>query len=297
LLAPNAKLELAADVAFTEGPAADTEGNVYFTEIRGNRILRFTPGQAWTVFRHPSGRANGLVFDAQGRLLACEGADEGGGRRVSRMDLKTGAVETLADRYQGKRFNSPNDLTIDAKGRVYFTDPVARNQTGREIEAENVYLIDADGSVKLAATKPDVHKPNGIGISPDGKTLYVADLPPGTPERRRVVRFDIAADGSLSNARAHYQFPEGARGIDGMELDVEGNIYGAAGRNTDPPGKQAGIYIITPVGKLAGVLPIPEDTVTNCTFGGDDLRTLYVTAGHNLYQIRVKNKGFPRNFR
>ena len=290
LLEPDASLSTATSIAFTEGPAADAEGNVYFSEIRGNRILKYSPDGAWSEFRNPSRRANGLAFDAQGRLIACEGADVGGARQVTRTDLSTGKVEVLADRYEGKRLNSPNDLTVDRSGRIYFTDPRYGSQEGRELETEDVYLIDTDGSLRRVATQPDITKPNGIGLSPDGKTLYVADTQPGPPRRARVVKFDVEEDGTLANGREHYSFGEG-RGIDGMAIDVEGNIYGAAGNNANPPENQAGVYVISPGGALLGRIAIPEDAVTNCTFGGDGRSTLYVTAGKTLFQIRTRKPG------
>ena len=290
LLEPDASLSTATSIAFTEGPAADAEGNVYFSEIRGNRILKYSPDGPWSEFRNPSRRANGLAFDAQGRLIACEGADVGGGRQVTRTDLSTGKVEVLADRYEGKRLNSPNDLTVDRSGRIYFTDPRYGSQEGRELETEDVYLIDTDGSLRRVGTQPDIAKPNGIALSPDGKTLYVADTQPGPPRRARVVKFDVEEDGTLANGREHYSFGEG-RGIDGMAIDVEGNIYGAAGNNANPPQNQAGVYVISPGGALLGRIAIPEDAVTNCTFGGDGRSTLYVTAGKTLFQIRTRNPG------
>ena len=289
VLDTDAKLGTALAIVFTEGPAADAEGNVYYTEITGNRIIKYTPEGAWTEFRRPSRRANGLAFDAQGRLLACEGGAEGGGRQVTRTDMSSGEVEVLADNYEGKKFNSPNDLVVDRQGRIYFTDPRYGSQEGKELETEDVYMIGADGGLTRVLTKPDINKPNGIGISPDGKTLYVADTV-AEPREARVMAFDIAEDGTLSGGRKHYSFGSG-RGIDGMTIDTEGNIYGAAGNNNNPPENHAGIYVISPRGELIGRIPIPEDAVTNCTFGGKDLRTLYVTAGKNLYEIRTKNPG------
>ncbi len=292
LLPPDATPETAASLVFTEGPAADAEGNVYFTEITGERILEYSADDgSISEFRKPSGRANGLAFDAQGRLVACEGANTGGARRVTRTDMETGEVEVLATEYEGKRLNSPNDLVVAKNGRIYFTDPRYGGQQGRELETEDVYLIDTDGSLRRVATRPEIAKPNGIALSPDQKRLYVADTQPGPPSEARVMAFDVADDGSLSNGRSLYSFGSG-RGVDGMAIDVEGNLYGAAGNNANAPENPAGVYVITPDGKLAGVIAIPEDPITNCNFGGPELRTLYITSGKTLYQIRTANPGF-----
>ncbi len=291
LLEPSARLETAVSIVFTEGPAADADGNVFFTEIRGNRILKWGPNGQLSVFREPSYRANGLAFDAQGRLVACEGADVGGGRRVTRTDMKTGRIEVLAERYQGKRLNSPNDLDIDSRGRIYFSDPRYGDQSAREMETEDLYRIELDGRLTRVLTRPEIEKPNGLLVSPDGKTLFVADTAAGPPRQSTIKRFDIGPDGKVVNGRIHYSFG-GGRGADGMAIDVKGNIYAAAGVNTGPPENLAGIYLISPEGQLLGRVPIPEDSVTNCAFGGPDLRTLYITAGKNLYRIRTQNPGF-----
>ncbi|MDA1315033.1 MAG: SMP-30/gluconolactonase/LRE family protein [Acidobacteria bacterium] len=289
VLEAGAEVSVALNIVFTEGPAADAEGNVYYSEITSNRIIKYMPGGEWSEFRRPSRRANGLAFDPQGRLLACEGGAEGGGRQVTRTDMASGKVEVLADNYEGKKLNSPNDITLSREGRIYFTDPRYGAQDGRELDTEDVYMIDTNGTLSRVLTKPDITKPNGIGISPDGKTLYVADTT-DEPREARVMAFDLAADGTPSNGRKHYSFGTG-RGIDGMTIDTEGNIYGAAGNNNNPPENLAGVYVISPQGQLIGRIPIPEDSATNCTFGGKDLRTLYVTAGKTLYQIRTKNPG------
>ncbi|MBI1353585.1 MAG: SMP-30/gluconolactonase/LRE family protein [Acidobacteria bacterium] len=291
VLEPGAAVESAVSIAFNEGPAAHADGSVYFSEVDGNRILKALPDGSWSVFRDPSGRANGLSFDPQGRLVACEGANTGGNRRVTRTDLKTGKVEVLAETFEGKLLNSPNDLDIALNGNIYFSDPRYVGNEARELASEDVYLIRSNGDLVRAATQPDIAKPNGIAISPDQKTLYVADTQPGPPREARVVAFDIADDGSLSNPRTHYSFGAG-RGIDGMAVDVDGNLYGAAGSNTGPPENRAGVYVISPAGELLGRIPIPEDAVTNCAFGGPGLKTLYVTAGKQLFRIKTSVQGF-----
>lgn len=288
---PNdAKLEkLWNEGVFTEGPAHGPDGFIYFTDI-GNRIMRFDPGTSNTVeFRNPSGRANGLEFDHEGRLLACEGANTGGNRRVTRTE-KDGSITILADRWEGKRFNSPNDLTIDAKGRIYFTDPRYTGSEGREIDTESVYRLDPPmpdkpgvGSWKVTRLIASVTKPNGILVSPDGKTLYVAESHPKGD--RFLLAFPLKDDGSVSPKKVLHDFgPD--RGIDGMCCDVQGNIYGTAGQ-----GKTAGVVVFTPEGKRVALIPTPE-TPTNCVFGGSDRKTLYITAGRSLYRIRLSIEGF-----
>jgi gluconolactonase len=291
MLASGAQAETAASLVFTEGPASDADGNVYFTEITNNRILKYAPDGSITEFRKPSGRANGLAFDAQGRLVACEGGNADGNRRVTRTDMATGEIEVLASDFEGKKLNSPNDLVIAKNGRIYFTDPRYGAQDGRELDTEDVYLIDVNGSLRRVATKPEIAKPNGIALSPDQKTLYVADTQPGPPTEARVMAFDVAEDGALSNGRSIYSFGSG-RGIDGMAIDVEGNLYGAAGTLANVPENPAGVYVITPAGELAGVIPIPEDPITNCNFGGPDLKTLFITSGKTLFRAQTKNAGF-----
>ncbi len=287
LLESGAAVENAASVSFNEGPAADADGAVYFTEITGNRILKYLPDGSFSEFRKPSRRANGLAFDAQGRLLACEG----GGRQVTRTDLASGELEVLASKFEGKKLNSPNDIVVAKNGRIYFSDPRYGDQSGRELETEDVYMIDNDGSLIRVATKPEIAKPNGIALSPDQKTLYVADTQPGPPREARVMAFSVNDDGTLSDPRSIYSFGHG-RGIDGMAIDVEGNLYGAAGNANNAPENAAGVYVISPSGELLGMIPIPEDAITNCNFGGADLKTLYITAGKRLLKVRTKNTGF-----
>jgi gluconolactonase len=267
----NAKVELVwNDGDFTEGPTAAADGAILFSDI-GNRIMRFEPKtKQTTVFRDPSGRANGLMFDQQGRLVACEGANQGGGRRISITD-KDGKVRTLADRYQGKRFNSPNDLAIDAKGRVYFTDPRYVGDDPRELDFEGVFLVDTDGTVNLATR--DVEKPNGILVSPDGKSVYVADNNSQPTGKHQLVAFTVKQDGTLADKKVLFDFGPNRRGIDGMTLDQDGNIYATAGSRAE-----AGIYVFSPEGKPLASIATPGDP-TNCVFGiGAESKTLYITA-------------------
>jgi putative heme-binding domain-containing protein len=281
ILPKDAKLEKVwGDGEFTEGPAYGPDRCVYFSDI-GNRIMKYNPATGTTSeYRKASGRANGLKFNAQGRLVACEGANTGGGRRVS-ITEKDGTVRTLADHWQGKRFNSPNDLAIDRQGRVYFTDPRYVGDEPRELDTESVYRVDPDGTVTRIIA--DVTKPNGIILAPDMKTLYLAESHP--QGARQLLAYRLHADGTVGPKKILFDF--GAdRGIDGMAIDVRGNLYAAAGQ-----GKTGGVYVFTPEGKRVGFLPTPE-TPTNCAFGGRDRKTLYVTAGRSLYQVHLAVEGF-----
>jgi gluconolactonase len=265
---------------FTEGPAYGPDACVYFSDI-GNRIMKYDPATGKTTeYRNPSGRANGLDFDKEGRLLAAEGANKGGNRRVTRTE-KDGKITILADKWNGKKLNSPNDLTTDAKGRVYFTDPRYVGDEPREIDIEAVYRIDPDGKVTQLIT--DVEKPNGIIIAPDMKTLYVADSNP--KGKQQLVAFPLKDDGSVGAKKVLFDFGK-ERGIDGMSVDVKGNIWGMAGS-----GDKGGLYVFSPEGKQLAFVPTPE-TPTNCCFGGKDKKMLYVTAGKSLYRMPVNVEGF-----
>src|SRR5687768_15171786 len=194
---------------FTEGGAVDASGGVLFSDI-GDRLMRFDPKTEKTgVFRQPSGKGNGMAFDVQGRLLVCEG----GARRVSISD--PAGVRTLCDRFEGKRFNSPNDIVVDRQGRAYFTDPRYGGQEGRELDFEGVFLVTPDGKVSLATR--ELQRPNGIQISPDGRTLYVADNHSDPKGNHHLVAFDVQPDGALKNKRILHDFGPGHRGIDGMK--------------------------------------------------------------------------------
>ena len=276
---------------FTEGPTVAADGAILFSDI-GNRIMRFDPvSRKITVFRASSGKTNGLMFDRQGRLIACEGA-AGGNRRISITE--DGKVRTLADRYEGKRFNSPNDLAIDAKGRVYFTDPRYGGDEPRELDFEGVFLVDTDGKVTLATR--EVQKPNGVLVSIDGKTVYVADNNNARDGNRHLTAFRVQPDGTLAEKRVLFDFGPTRRGIDGMTLDTSGNLYATAGR-----GDEAGIYVFSPEGKHLAFIPTPGDP-TNCVFGGPNQpNVLYITAAgpkpkegrqrYALYAIRLATDG------
>ena len=300
LLAPQASLQVAAGVCFLEGPAMDAAGNLFFSDISGNRILKMDSQGSVTTFRADSGRTNGNTFDAKGRLISCEGAENGPGgrRRVVRTDMKTGEAEVLTDRYEGKRYNSPNDVVVDPRGHIWFTDPLyAPDRSIMEHSHEAVYRIDADGKVQRVVTQPAIGRPNGLAITPDGKTLYVVDSDYSRPDgNRKIWAFDIAEGGAASNQRQIYSFGRG-RGGDGMRLDSQGNLWIAAGiskprtanESTEVP---TGVYVVSPAGKLLGRIPIPEDVITNLAFGGPEKKTLYVTAGKTVFKIQTKVAGY-----
>jgi gluconolactonase len=279
VVAPGATLEkLWGGGSFTEGGALAEDGAILFSDI-GDRIMRFDPAtRKATVFREPSGRANGLIFDPKGRLIAAEGANTGGGRRVS-ITERDGTVRTLADGYRGKRFNSPNDVAVDRRGRVYVSDPRYVGDEPRELDFEAVFRIDPDGSVERLETT--ALKPNGVLVSPDEKTLYVAD---SGPKRRVLIALDLDAEGRVSRPRVLHDFGAG-RGIDGMTVTTDGRVVATAGE-----GPKGGVTVFTPDGKPLAFIPVPESP-TNVEFGGPDRKTLYITAGKGLYRIETTMTG------
>ncbi|MBI1310322.1 SMP-30/gluconolactonase/LRE family protein [bacterium] len=290
----------ATSIAFTEGPAAAADGSVYFSDIANNRIMCMRPGgQRAEVFREPSGRANGLLFDAQGRLLACEGnefGDNDGNRRITRTNLQTGEVEVLTDRFEGKRYNAPNDIAALSNGLIFFTDPCYGDRATMELDHDSVYRINLDGSVDRVITQPEIQRPNGIAISPDERTLYLVDSCPVVGGNRKIWAFDLSTDGELSGQREVIDFAPG-RGGDGMVVAQNGDLYIAAGISRPRGPHEAttvpsGIWIVSPDGTVKGRIPIVEDVLTNVTFGGDDLRTLYIAAGKTLFSIRVETPGY-----
>jgi gluconolactonase len=244
--------------------------------------MKFDPKSGKTTeYRKPSGRANGLKFDAKGRLIACEGANTGGGRRISITEAD-GKVKTLADSFDGKKFNSPNDLTLDAKGRIYFSDPRYVGDEKRELDHESVYRIDPDGKVHRVIS--DVFKPNGLVISPDGKTLYVSDNASDPKGARALVAYPLNDDGTVGKRKVLHDFGK-ERGIDGMTVAKDGTVVATAGSK-----KAGGIYFFSADGKELAFLPTPEDP-NNLCFAGKDKKTLYITAGKSLYRIELTLTG------
>jgi gluconolactonase len=287
--------EIATTIAFTEGPTSDRDGNVYFTDIINQRIMKLGVDGVLSTFRERSNAANGLLIDAEGRLIACEGAEfvrpgvkVTGKPQVTRTDLKTGKVEVLADSYQGKPLQGPNDVTTDGSGRIYFTD----------LAGTAVYRIDAPGKLTRILGAPEIQRPNGIQISPNDRKLYLIEANQAQGGARMIRSYDLQTDGTVRNMKVHYNFYPG-RGADGMSIDREGNLYASAGMNqsrgtTETLDNKAGVYVISPEGKLLTFIPIPEDLITNNAFGGPDMKTLYVTAGKNVYKIRTSIAGLQR---
>jgi gluconolactonase len=316
LVPPGAKLELlytrSAPIkgGLTEGVTAAPDGSMYFSEIpfgedKGT-IMRFDPStKTTTVFARDSHKSNGLMFDAKGNLIACEGSD-GGGRCVARWNVKTGEREVIADRYMGKRFNACNDLCIDEKGRIYFTDPRYLGTEPRELEFRAVYRVDTDGTV--VEVTHDVEKPNGIAISPDQKTLYVADHNNGTdridpvapvPKKgaMKVYAFPLGPDGLVNGERKMLVDFGDEEGSDGMTVDTEGRIYLAARTPSRP-----GILVIDPSGREVAFIKTadpqtgvrePVGNPSNVDFGiGEMKNVLYVTIDKSLYRIKLNATGY-----
>ena len=266
---------IVSGLKFTEGPAWSPEGFLLFSDIPANRIYRWDEGRQPDVFREPSHNSNGLAFDARGRLLACEH----GARRVSRTEAD-GSVTVLAERFEGKRLNSPNDLTLHSDGSIYFTDPpYGVKPKARELDFQGVYRIAPDGTLTLLVK--DMFRPNGIALSPDERHLYVDDS-----QKKLVMVYDVQRDGSAANGRLLIDLAVyGARGVDGMKVDARGNLYVTG---TD------GVYVVSPKGKFLAKLQCPGQC-TNCCFGGPDRRTLFVTArsrhGGSLYRLHTPFPG------
>ena len=260
-----------------------------------NRLSR--DGQT-TIHSKDSG-TNGMLFDPKGRLLACESAK----RRITRTELD-GTVTVLTDRFGGKKYNATNDITIDSKGRIYFSDPCYGDRSGLEIKdekgefVEGVYRIDLDGKVTRVISR-ELERPNGVLVSAGDKYLYVADNNNDKLHgARKLYRFDLKADGGVDLASKKLLFDWGeGRGPDGLKQDEKGRLYVAAGLNKpNPPfepakDKKGGIYVLEPDGTLLTTMGVPRDEVTNCAFGGNDLKTLYITGGGTLYSIRTVTPG------
>ena len=311
IIPPDAKLETVFDggLVLTEGVAVAPDGMVYFSDITFTHVSRekkqpIEAGHIWkfdpktgkaTIFRSPSGMSNGLKFDANGDLIAAEGADFGG-RRVTRTDMKTGKTYIIAGLFEGRPFNSPNDITIDEKGRIYFSDPRYLGHEPIDQPVQAVYRIDTDGSVHRIIT--DAGKCNGVAVSPDQKTLYVVSndnghtgigrLPADAPARKGAMAlhaYDLAADGTAKFRKTLVDYAP-QDGPDGLVCDKHGNLWAAVRDETKP-----GVYVYAPDGRQLAY--IKTELPTNVGFGrGAEAKTLYITAGKSLYRIRTNEEGY-----
>jgi len=275
IISENGEVErLATGFKFTEGPIWNaSEGYILFSDIPANRIYKWAEGEMVTIFREPSGNSNGLTYDRDGQLIICEH----GTRRLSRLD-KEGGYKVLADRYQGKRLNSPNDVVIKSDGKIYFTDPpYGIEPEGQELKFQGVFFLDTDKK-KLKLLVDDFERPNGLAFSPDEKVLYIAD----SSSRRHVRAFDVKKDGTLNNSRVFAEIRSEIPGNpDGLKLDVEGNLYVAAA---------GGVWIFTKEGERLGIIQTPERPA-NLAWGGTDWGSLFITARTSLYRVEVKATG------
>ncbi|UCH64222.1 MAG: SMP-30/gluconolactonase/LRE family protein [Fidelibacterota bacterium] len=271
VVAPGAKVQkLAGDFAFTEGPVACAMGNVYFTDIPNNRIHFWSLAGKLSTFRENSGGANGLAFDKNGNLLTCEGNN----RRLVSISPQ-GEVTVLADKYDNKKLNSPNDLWCDPQGGIYFTDPRYGNRDDMEQDGEHVYYLSPDRK-KLIRVIDDLVQPNGIIGTSDGKRLYVADRAADTN-----YVYTINDDGTLSDRRFF-----SVEGSDGLALDTEGNVYITSPR--DEPSFVVSVYDSS--GNRLEEIEIPEKPANVC-FGGEDRKTLFITARTSLYSLQMRVEG------
>ena len=270
IIAAGAKVEkLAGDFKFTEGPAIDAEGNIFFTDQPNDRILKWSVEGKLSTFLQPCGRANGLYFDLKGNLLAC--ADEN--NQLWSID-PAGKVRVLVKDFEGKLLNGPNDLWVRPDDGVYFTDPYYKRDYWKrgpmEQGGQHVYFLSPDRQKVIRVTE-DLKQPNGIIGTPDGKTLYVADIGAG-----KTYSYEIQPAGPLANKTLFCML-----GSDGMTMDAEGNVY--------LTGK--GVTVFDPMGKKIEQITIDEPWTANVCFGGKDRHTLFITASKNLYALRMRVKG------
>jgi gluconolactonase len=319
IVPPDARLEkLFEGTVLTEGVAVAPDGMVYFSDITFSHVARdargvIEAGHIWrfdpatgktTIFRSPSGMSNGIKFDAVGNMIVAEGADFGG-RRVIRTDMKTGKSYILAGLFEGRPFNAPNDITIDEKGRIYFSDPRYLGHEPIDQPVMAVYRIDPDGGIHRIIT--DAGKPNGVCVAPDQKTLYVVSNDNGatgferlgrcaaaqadkveTPLRKghmALLAYDLRPDGTARFRRTLVDYAP-YDGPDGLVCDREGNLYVAVRAENRP-----GICVYSPEGKELAYLK--TEVPTNVGFGrGPEAKTLYITAGKSLYRIRLNREGY-----
>jgi gluconolactonase len=265
-----ARLEkLAGGFSFTEGPASDEKGNVYFTDQPNNRIMIWTIEGKLLTFMQPCGRSNGLCFDSKGFLWAC--ADEKNEIWRIGPDKK---IVIITGKYDGEPYNGPNDLWISPAGGIYFTDPFYKrdwwDHTSMPQKSQSVFFMSPDYKNVVRITN-DLIQPNGIVGTPDGKTLYIADI-----GANKTWSYTINSDGSLNNKTLFCEL-----GSDGMTIDEKGNLYLTG----------TGVTIFDKIGKQIGHISVPENWTANVCFGGPDRKSLFITASKSLYMIRTRIKG------
>jgi gluconolactonase len=268
----NAKVEkLSSGLKFTEGPVWNPSGFLLFSDIPADTIYKWTTNGKLAVSRRPAGNPNGNTLDREGRLITAQH-----NRQLTRTE-KNGQVTILAERYEGKRLNSPNDVVVKSDGSIYFTDPpygIKKEQ--EELGFYGIYRSQLNGTLTLL--NKEMVRPNGIAFSPDEKKLYVSDS-----DKLHIRVFDLKADGTLTNSRVFAELPGAAdKGVpDGMKVDIKGNIYSSG---------SGGVWIFSPTGQLLGKIAVPE-SVTNLAWGNKDYKTLYITAGNSIYRIRLNIAG------
>ena len=295
IFAGDGKAKLVLSEHAGEGPAWDHKLGLLFS---GHGSIMRMARDGSVDFHRKSAGTNGLLFDRDGSLLACEPVL----RRVTRTNT-AGTLKVLAEKYDGMAFNQPNDITVDSKGRIYFSDPQYGDRSKMEMldskgrKVEGVYRIDADETVTRVITH-EVDRPNGLVVTPDDQLLFVADNNNNeVGGARKLWRFALNSDGSVDLTSRTLLYDWGnSRGPDGMVLDTAGRLYVAGGINkANPPHetdeKLGGVYVFSQEGKLLAFVHVPRDEVTNCTFGGDDLKTLFVTAGGTLWSVRTTTPG------
>jgi gluconolactonase len=275
LFPPHAMVQfIATGFQFTEGPIwFKNERRLLFSDIPANKIFSLSSAKKVQVFRSSSGHSNGLTRDKQGRLIACEH----GNRRVSRTE-QDGSLTVLADTFRGKRLNSPNDIVVKRDGAIYFTDPIYGIKTHeQEQPVRGVYRLSPYGQ-KLALLVDDFEGPNGLAFSPDETKLYIDD----SSSRRHIRVFSLRSNGSLTGGKIFHDMKGPAGGPpDGMKVDTQGHVY-----STGP----GGLWVLDPDGSLLGIIRTPE-AATNCAWGDDDWKSLYITAQTSVYRVRVNVPG------
>ncbi len=270
VVAPGGVLrQVSSQFSFTEGPAADRNGVIYFTDQPNDKIWKYDTDGKLSTFMDKTGRSNGLYIDKAGNLIACADQDN----QLWSISPQ-GKVTVLLTDYEGHRLNGPNDLWIDPKGGIYFTDPYYQRDYWErkkpDLDGQKVYYL-PKGQKAATVVDGDLMQPNGIVGTPDGKFLYVADI-----RANKTYKYEIGADGHLTNRQLYV-----AQGSDGMTLDEQGNLY-LTGR---------GVTVYDPTGKKLGTIPVPSRWVGNVCFGGKDRRTLFITASESVYTLPMQVRG------